>query len=229
MGAEAVNRQHRQRKKHTLAKIRNAKNIGKFFKHRRYFFGFFLSGLPSDSDLASAGALLSALGFASTFGFGSGFGAGAPPIHSALPPAFSIFSCADLENLCACTESAELNSPSPSTLTRSFFPASPFWTSNSRVILDSPSSASRSTLITVYSVRKMLVKPRLGRRRCRGIWPPSKPRIRLEPEREPWPLWPRVDVLPMPDPIPRPTRLRSVFALRGARRLERLVGIISSL
>ena len=29
---------------------------------------------------------------------------------------------------------------------------------------------------------------RLGRRRCSGIWPPSKPRIRLEPEREPCPL-----------------------------------------
>ncbi len=69
---------------------------------------------------------------------------------------------------------------------------------------------------TVYSVRKMLVKPRLGKRRCSGIWPPSKPRIRLEPEREPWPLWPRVEVLPMPEPIPRPTRL-----LVGVRLLGR--------
>src|SRR3954462_16016770 len=84
---------------------------------------------------------------------------------------------------------------------------------------------SRSRLITVYSVRKMLVNPRLGRRRWSGIWPPSKPRIMWEPERERWPLCPRVDVLPMPDPIPRPTRLRPVFAFLGARRLERLVGI----
>jgi hypothetical protein len=27
------------------------------------------------------------------------------------------------------------------------------------------------------SLRKMLVKPRFGMRRCSGIWPPSKPRI----------------------------------------------------
>src|SRR5271154_1202654 len=75
----------------------------------------------------------------------------------------------------------------------------------------------------------MLVKPRLGRRRCSGIWPPSKPRIRLEPEREPWPLWPRVEVLPMPEPIPRPTRFLFSFAFLGARRLLRFSAMISSL
>src|ERR1700685_818430 len=84
----------------------------------------------------------------------------------------------------------------------------------------------RVRLMTVYSTRKMLVKPRLGRRRCSGIWPPSKPRIRLEPERDPWPLWPRVEVLPMPDPMPRPTRLRPVFAFLGARKLERFFAMI---
>src|ERR1700733_10643805 len=46
--------------------------------------------------------------------------------------------------------------------------------------------------------------------------------MRLEPEREPWPLWPRVEVLPMPEPIPRPTRFLFSFAFLGARRLERL-------
>src|SRR5271154_3691976 len=86
--------------------------------------------------------------------------------------------------------------------------------------------AMRVRLMTVYSTRKMLVKPRLGRRRCSGIWPPSKPRIRLEPERDPWPLWPRVEVLPMPEPIPRPTRLRPVFAFLGARRLDRFFAMI---
>src|SRR6185369_15958289 len=84
----------------------------------------------------------------------------------------------------------------------------------------------RSRFTTVYSVRKMLVKPRLGRRRCSGIWPPSKPRIRLKPERDPWPLWPRVEVLPMPDPIPRPTRLRDVFAFFGARRFDKFFAMI---
>src|SRR5580658_1731951 len=72
----------------------------------------------------------------------------------------------------------------------------------------------------------MLVKPRLGSRRCRGICPPSKPRIRLEPVRDPWPLCPRVEVLPMPDPIPRPTRLRPVLAFLGARKFERFFAMI---
>src|SRR5260370_31965330 len=69
----------------------------------------------------------------------------------------------------------------------------------------------------------MLVKPRFGRRRCNGIWPPSKPRIRRAPERERWPLWPRVDVLPMPEPMPRPTRFLFSLALRGARTFERFI------
>src|SRR5882757_1462276 len=87
----------------------------------------------------------------------------------------------------------------------------------------------RPRLITEYSVRKMLVKPRLGRRRWSGIWPPSKPRIICEPERERWPLCPRAEVLPMPEPIPRPTRFLLLFACLGARKLERFFAIISSL
>src|SRR5579859_1099195 len=70
----------------------------------------------------------------------------------------------------------------------------------------------------------MLVNPRLGRRRCSGICPPSKPRIRRDPERDPWPLWPRVDVLPIPLPIPRPIRLRFAVAPFGGLNVERLVG-----
>src|ERR1700683_5208951 len=84
----------------------------------------------------------------------------------------------------------------------------------------------RSRFTTVYSVRKILVKPRLGRRRCNGIAPPSKPRIMYEPERDLWPLWPRVEVLPMPDPMPRPTRLRPVLAFLGARKFERFFAMI---
>src|SRR5689334_19604318 len=87
----------------------------------------------------------------------------------------------------------------------------------------SPSSAMRSMFRIVYSVLKMLVKPRLGRRRWRGIWPPSKPRIMRDPERERWPLWPRVEVLPMPDPMPRPTRFLLEFAFLGARKFERFI------
>jgi hypothetical protein len=45
----------------------------------------------------------------------------------------------------------------------------------------------------------------------------------------PWPLWPRVEVLPMPDPMPRPTRLRPVLAFLGARKFDRFFAMISSL
>src|SRR5947199_10698524 len=53
----------------------------------------------------------------------------------------------------------------------------------------------------------MLLKPRFGNRRCRGIWPPSKPLMRT-PERAVWPLPPRPACLPLPEPMPRPTRMR---------------------
>ena len=45
-------------------------------------------------------------------------------------------------------------------------------------------------------------------RMCSGIWPPSKRTRDFEPEREPAPFWPRPDVLPVPEPSPRPMRLR---------------------
>jgi hypothetical protein len=51
----------------------------------------------------------------------------------------------------------------------------------------------------------------------------------LEPVRERWPLWPRVDVFPMPDPMPRPTRLRPVLAFFGARKFDRFLVIFPSL
>src|SRR6202453_4363771 len=43
-----------------------------------------------------------------------------------------------------------------------------------------------------------------------GIWPPSKAARDLEPLREPAPFWPRPEVLPVPDPSPRPMRLRGL-------------------
>src|SRR6478609_1219261 len=46
-----------------------------------------------------------------------------------------------------------------------------------------------------------------------GIWPPSKRARSLAPERDPAPLWPRPEVLPMPEPWPRPTRLRGLRLL----------------
>src|SRR3954447_5127901 len=43
-----------------------------------------------------------------------------------------------------------------------------------------------------------------------GVCPPSKFTFCRAPEREPAPLWPRPDVLPVPEPSPRPMRLRGL-------------------
>src|SRR4051794_32441986 len=62
-----------------------------------------------------------------------------------------------------------------------------------------------------------------------GIWPPSKPTLRLAPERAPAPLWPRPDVLPSPEPSPRPTRLRAFrepgFGFRLCRPIRSVVSV----
>src|ERR1700680_558029 len=55
----------------------------------------------------------------------------------------------------------------------------------------------------------MLLKPRLGRRRWSGICPPSKP-LMATPVRAFCPLTPRPAVLPLPEPMPRPTRMRAL-------------------
>src|SRR5580692_5120349 len=146
---------------------------------------------------------------------------------STLPPALVIFSSADLENLCACTVMAMVSSPPPRILTGSLCLITPALRSTSGVIGEAcsspPSSTRRSRLTMLNSLRKILVKPRFGMRRCSGIWPPSKPRIKRIPVRERWPLCPRVDVLPMPEPIPRPTRLRFSDAFFGARMLDKFM------
>src|SRR5262245_60824942 len=66
-------------------------------------------------------------------------------------------------------------------------------------------------LTSAYSLRNGLLKPRLGRRRKSGIWPPSKP-LMATPERPFWPLPPRPAVLPLPEPMPRATRMRALWA-----------------
>src|SRR3954466_15024435 len=65
----------------------------------------------------------------------------------------------------------------------------------------------RSRLISLSLSVNGTLKPRFGRRRCIGIWPPSKPLMRT-PERAVWPLPPRPPVLPAPEPMPRPMRKR---------------------
>src|SRR5262249_59435586 len=63
----------------------------------------------------------------------------------------------------------------------------------------------------VLRANAVFLKPRLGKRRCSGIWPPSKPLMRT-PERAVWPLPPRPPVLPDPEPMPRPMRCRVLRA-----------------
>src|ERR1700690_3488104 len=92
---------------------------------------------------------------------------------STLPPALVIFSVADLENLCACTVIAIANSPSPRIFTGSFALITPALRNTSGVIgaacSSPPSATSRSRLTILNSLRKMLVNPRFGMRRCKGI------------------------------------------------------------
>src|ERR1700751_1048337 len=70
---------------------------------------------------------------------------------STLPPALVIFSCADLENLCALTVRATVSSPSPKTFTGCFVLITPALRSTSGLIVVSPNSASRSRLTMLNS------------------------------------------------------------------------------
>src|ERR1700733_5038965 len=77
-----------------------------------------------------------------------------------------------------------------------------------------PASSACSILqrfTSAYCLRFGLLKPRLGMRMCSGIWPPSKP-LMATPERDFWPFTPRPAVLPLPEPMPRPTRMRPLRA-----------------
>src|ERR1019366_5635671 len=142
---------------------------------------------------------------------------------SNLPPALVIFSCADFENLWAWTVIATVSSPVPRILTGDLPFTTPAFFSDSGVISVSPSAARRSMFTTSYSSRKIFVKPRFGTRRCNGICPPSNPRISRAPDRDHCPLCPRVEVFPMPDPMPRPTRFFFSVALGGARIVDKFM------
>src|SRR4029450_1664204 len=121
--------------------------------------------------------------------------------------------------------------PRASTFTRTSLCTRPRSRSSSGVTSTPASkrSDSVSRLTTLYSSRNGLWKPRFGTRRCSGIWPPSKPRLCLKPERDFAPLWPGPAVLPWPDPWPRPTRFLACFAPLGGRRLLRFMTLLSDL
>src|SRR3954467_12128415 len=72
----------------------------------------------------------------------------------------------------------------------------------------------------------MFVNPRLGIRRERGIWPPSKPTRGLPPPvRAVWPLPPRVDVLPCPVLRPKPLRFRFLWTPRAHLISSSFIGL----
>ena len=126
---------------------------------------------------------------------------------------------ADAENAWACTVSGLDSSPLARILTLiSLRVPSPLSTiAATSTVASASKRASRSPMFTgCVCVRKgsngidfLLFGPRsLRMRMWIGIWPPSKRARSLPPARDPAPLWPRPDVLPIPDPCPRPTRLR---------------------
>ena len=140
-----------------------------------------------------------------------------------VPPAFSTAATADFDAPCTSISTLALISPRPSTRTPpgaahdarldqrlgvDRAPASSF--------LASIASWRRSRLISAYSTRKMLLKPRLGSRRCSGIWPPSNPLMRT-PERAVWPLPPR----PRSCPCPSRCRGRRACASCASRHCRR--------
>ena len=155
---------------------------------------------------------------------------------SALPPAATILSAAPALNLCAWMVRARSRSPSPSTLMPSKLP---LIRPARRIAASSTTSpaAKRTkslTLTVAQRVRNRFLKPNFGRRRCSGIWPPSKWAPTLPLLRARWPLWPRPAVLPRPVPVPRPRRflfrvapsggrseLSSFITFSGARRKRR--------
>src|SRR5690606_28038495 len=136
------------------------------------------------------------------------------------PPAARIFSAAARLKACTRTVSGRVISPFPKILMPAFASRTTRVSSSSSGVTTVLGSKrfSFSTLTVAYSrLKGALVKPRLGRRRCSGVWPPSKPGPLPPPARAPWPFWPRPDVLPRPEPMPRPTRLAFRRAPAGGR------------
>src|SRR5262249_38675411 len=84
----------------------------------------------------------------------------------------------------------------------------PLSTSSCGPTFDPVSNFDRSLTLTVenFFLKIAFVNPRFGIRRCNGIWPPSKPRFWLLPDRDHMPLLPRAAVFPWPLPGPRPIR-----------------------
>src|SRR5207247_1167041 len=137
-----------------------------------------------------------------------------------VPPACSIFTRAEADTVTPFTVNFRPTSPMPSSLIgRSGRRTSP--APNSCVVVPSTPSASLPkwrTFTTWAGCLKGFVKPRFGMRRMRGICPPSNPGRVWPPVRAVCPLPPRPAVLPIPEPGPRPLRMRARCEPAGARR-----------
>src|ERR1700680_4393095 len=135
------------------------------------------------------------------------------------PPAFSTAAMADCEAPATAKASLALSSPpqrrrTPCLARRSTPAFTSVSTSTCTAGSRRPASiacCTRPRLTSLKRLRKMLLNPRLGNRRCSGICPPSKP-LMATPERAFWPLTPRPDVLPRPEPMPRPSRFLALVA-----------------
>src|SRR5581483_1268401 len=180
-----------------VAVLRSLADAGKSGRHQLFC-----------SPSAACGSAFFA--FFSFFFFGSSAGFSA---ISTLPPVFSMAARAPLLAFTSCLR-VSLRASSPERIT--FAPSTSCGTTFSAF------SAARSISVACIACRSLRrtsatasreseVKPRLGRRRCSGIWPPSKPSLWKPPERARCPLCPRPAVLPQPEPTPRPTRWRSFF------------------
>src|SRR3984885_4331056 len=66
-------------------------------------------------------------------------------------------------------------------------------------------------------------------RRCKGIWPPSKPGRCEYPLRDFWPLLPAPEVFPSFEPMPRPTRTLRWREPRGGFRLDKVTDMLASI
>ena len=87
------------------------------------------------------------------------------------------------------------------------------------------SMSPRRTSAVVMPTRER--KPNFGMRICSGNWPPSNQGRFEEPDLDFCPFCPRPQVLPLPEPLPRPTR----FALRfdPAAGFNELSSIVTAL
>src|SRR5438034_1792509 len=137
-----------------------------------------------------------------------------------VPPACSIFTRAEADTVTPFTLNFRPTSPMPSSLIgRSGRRTSPAPNSVSGVTSTPSASLPKWRTFTTWAgCLKGFVKPRFGMRRMRGICPPSNPGRVWPPVRAVCPLPPRPAVLPIPEPGPRPLRMRARCEPTGGRR-----------